>query len=139
VQGVKVIIIDDEKAMHLIMKRMLTKVIEVEIVGSFQETTAAFSYLMNHEVDMIFVDISMPRESGFDFAKRVRESGRQMKLVFVTSHKEYALSAFDVYAFDYIVKPVELERLHQTIKRAISEQLCHDESKVGGVNIDIKN
>ncbi|QGQ99722.1 response regulator [Paenibacillus psychroresistens] len=120
----KVIIIDDEKAMHLIMKRMLSKMVEVEIVGSFQETAAAFSYLITHEVDLIFVDISMPRENGFEFATRVRESGRELKLVFVTSHKEYALSAFEVYAYDYIVKPVESERLQQTVQRAISDKFA---------------
>ncbi|MDB5052430.1 MAG: hypothetical protein JWM44_480 [Bacilli bacterium] len=113
----KVVIINDEKAMHLIMKRMLTKVDEIEIVGSFQETTTAFSYLVNHEVDLIFVDISMPRENGLEFAKRLRESGRLMKLVFVTSYKEYAP------AFDYIVKPVELDRFHKTVHRVLSEKL----------------
>jgi two-component system, LytTR family, response regulator len=117
---VKVVIIDDEKAMHLIMKRMLGKVDEVEIMGSFLETETASSYLTNHDVDMIFMDINMPKESGLEFAGRLRESGRQMKIVFVTSHKEYSLPAFDVYAFDYIVKPVNQERLHQTIQRALS-------------------
>ncbi|MCD9025029.1 response regulator transcription factor [Cohnella silvisoli] len=117
----KVVIIDDERAMHLIMKRMLAKVDEIEIVGSFQETATAYSYLVNHEVDLVFVDISMPREDGMEFAQRLRESGIQTKLVFITSHKEYALYAFDVYAFDYIVKPVAKERLHQTIQRALAE------------------
>ncbi|WP_256759248.1 response regulator [Cohnella sp. WQ 127256] len=118
----KVIIIDDEKAMHLIMNRMLAKASDVEIVGRFFETETAFSYLMNHEVDLVFVDISMPRESGMEFAQRLRENGRQTKLVFVTSHKEYAIYAFDVYAFDYIVKPVDQDRLHKTIQRALTEK-----------------
>jgi two-component system LytT family response regulator len=117
---VKVVIIDDEKAMHLIMKRMLAKVDEVEIVGSFEETSTAYSYLTNHDVDLIFMDINMPKESGLEFAGRLRESGRQMKIVFVTSHKEYSLPAFDVYAFDYIVKPVNQERLYHTVQRALS-------------------
>jgi two-component system LytT family response regulator len=103
------------------MKRMLAKVADVEIVGSFLETATASSYLANHEVDLVFVDISMPRENGLEFAERLRESGRQTKLVFITSHKEYALLAFDVYAFDYIVKPVMQERLHKTIQRALAE------------------
>ena len=119
----KVVIIDDERAMHLIMKRMLAKVEEIEIVGSFKETTTAFSYLVNHEVDLIFLDIRMPRENGLEFAKRLRESGRQIRLVFVTSYKEYAQAAFEVNAYDYIVKPVEQERLHKTVQRVLSEKL----------------
>ncbi|MCD9025030.1 response regulator [Cohnella silvisoli] len=116
----KVIIIDDEKGMHIIMKRMLDKVDEVEIVGSFQETSTAYSFLSNQDVDLIFMDINMPKESGLEFAGRLRERGRQMKIVFVTSHKEYSLPAFDVYAFDYIVKPVNQARLHHTVLRALS-------------------
>jgi two-component system LytT family response regulator len=118
----KVVIIDDEKAMHFIMKRMLAKVEEIEIMGSFQEITTAFSYLVNHEVDLIFLDIRMPRENGLEFAKRLRESGRQMKLVFVTSYKEYAQAAFELNAYDYIVKPVEQGRLHKTVQRVLSEK-----------------
>jgi two-component system LytT family response regulator len=117
---VKVVLIDDEKGMHIIMKRMLGKVDQVEIVGSFQETSTAYSFLTDQDVDLIFMDINMPKESGLEFAGRLRESGRQMKIVFVTSHKEYSLPAFDVYAFDYIVKPVNQARLHHTVQRALS-------------------
>ncbi|SFL98793.1 two component transcriptional regulator, LytTR family [Paenibacillus sp. 1_12] len=118
----KIVVIDDERAMHLIMRRMLGKIEEVHVVGCFVETMTAFSYLENHEVDLLLVDISMPRESGLDFAQRLRERGGRMKIVFVTSHQDYALSAFDVHAYDYIVKPVTQERLHRTIQRALSEQ-----------------
>lgn len=114
----KVILVDDEKAMHLIMKRMLAKMAGIEVVGSFADTAAAFAYVLTHEVDLMFVDVSMPRENGLEFAERVRESGRATKIVFITSHKEYALYAFDVYAFDYIVKPVVQERLYRTVERA---------------------
>lgn len=117
----KVIIIDDEKAMHLIMKRMLAKMSDIEVVGCFSAAKEAYEYLITYEVDMIFVDISMPRENGLEFAERVRERGRDTKIVFITSHKEYALSAFDVYAFDYIVKPVVQERLYRTVERARAE------------------
>ncbi|UKS25928.1 response regulator [Paenibacillus sp. HWE-109] len=116
----KVVIIDDEKAMHLILRRMLAKVNEVEIVGTFQETSTAFSYVNNHEVDLICIDISMPRESGLDFAKRLRANGHLMRLIFVTSYTEFASSAFDVNAYDYILKPIRSERLVRTVQRAIA-------------------
>lgn len=117
----KVIVVDDEKAMHLILKRMLSKLPGLEIAGSFLDTQSASEYLQGHEVDLIFVDISMPKESGLAFVERLRASGRQTKIVFITSHKEYALSAFDVYAFDYMVKPVQQERLHQTVLRVMTQ------------------
>lgn len=121
----KAVIIDDELAMHLILKRMLGKIDKVEVVGSFKETASAFSFLQRHQVDLVFVDIHMPGESGLDFARRLRDHRRQMKLVFVTSHKEYALSAFGVYAYDYIVKPISQKRLNETVERALSEEAAH--------------
>lgn len=124
--NLKVIIVDDEKAMHFIMKRMLAKVDEVEIVGNFHETTAAFSYLLNHDVDLIFLDIKFPGEDGLELAQRLRENGRQMKLVFVTSYEEYASAAFNVQAYDYIVKPVKQDRLHKTVERILSEHQSKD-------------
>ncbi|PQP84410.1 DNA-binding response regulator [Paenibacillus sp. PCH8] len=117
----KVILVDDEKAMHLIMKKMLAKIGEVEVMGAFLDTMAASSYLNDHEVDLIFVDINMPRQSGLEFAEGLRKQGKQIRIVFITSHVEYALSAFDVFAFDYMVKPVKQDRLLQTVHRALAE------------------
>lgn len=117
----KVIIIDDEKSMHIIMERMLKKINPITLIGCFFDTWSAYDFLVGHEVDIIFIDISMPKESGLEFAKRLRDEGRETKIIFVTSHKEYALPAFDVYAFDYIVKPVNQARLQHTIGRLFSE------------------
>ncbi|WP_342433262.1 response regulator transcription factor [Neobacillus sp. FSL H8-0543] len=117
----KVIIVDDEKAMHLILTRMLAKLDGVEVMCCFQETATAFSFLTEHKVDLLFVDINMRGENGLDFSRRVRESGCASKIVFVTSYKEYALAAFDVFAFDYIIKPISEERLRMTVQRAYGE------------------
>jgi len=117
----KIVIIDDERAMHLVLKRMLAKLSGVEITGFFDDTNAAFTYLMDHKVDLILLDINMPRESGLNFAERLRESGIDTKIVFITSHREYAIFAFDVQAYDYIVKPVVQERLHKTVLRKLAE------------------
>lgn len=117
----KILVVDDEKAMHLIMKRMLAKIDGVEVVGSFADTASAEAYLKTVAVDLIFIDINMPKESGMAFAQRLRESGSEVKLVFVTSHTEFALAAFDVYAYDFMVKPVIQERLQHTVRRAMAE------------------
>jgi two-component system LytT family response regulator len=130
----KVVTIDDEKAMHLILRRMLAKMTDVQIVGSFQNTAEAFAYLADHRVDLIFVDISMPRETGLEFADRLRKRDRETKLVFITSHKEFALASFDVYAFDYIVKPVVQERLGDTVRR-VREGMLRSSSATKSSNL----
>ncbi|QGQ94197.1 response regulator [Paenibacillus psychroresistens] len=115
----KVIIVDDEKAMHLIMKTLLSKIPNIEILGLFHDTASAALFLNNHTVNIVFLDISMPKESGMQFARRIAKTSLNLHIVFVTSYKEYALDAFDMYVLDYIVKPVSLERLEKTVKKAI--------------------
>jgi DNA-binding NarL/FixJ family response regulator len=133
----KVVIIDDEKAMHLIMTSILKKIDKVEVVGTFQETKTAFEFLQANEVDIAFIDINMPRESGLDFAKRLRELYINMKLVFVTSHKEYALAAFDVYAYDYMIKPVSKTRVMETVERVLAEKGTNSRDLIGARNTNL--
>lgn len=126
----KVVVIDDDQAMHLIMKRMLAEINEIEIVGVFQETITAFPFVTKSTVDLLFLDINMARESGLDFAKRLRKYGCDIKIVFITSHKEYALPAYEVYAYDYIVKPISKKRLYDTINRVLSEEIEQEKKDI---------
>jgi two-component system LytT family response regulator len=114
----RVIVIDDEKAMHLIMKKMLSKIPDIEIAGCFSDTASASQYIEVHDVHVAFVDISMPQESGMQFAERMAMQHPDLYIIFVTSHKDYALDAFELSALDYIVKPVSLERIEKSITRA---------------------
>jgi two-component SAPR family response regulator len=111
----KIILVDDDKAMLIIMKRMISKIPGIEIVGSFQSPREAFVFLMKNRVDMAFVDINMPEECGLDLAKRILMEGKDIAITFITAHKEYALEAFEMHAFDYIVKPISQSKLENTI------------------------
>lgn len=119
----KIILVDDEKSMLLIMKKMISKIPEIEIAGAFQSASEAYEFIKENRVDMAFLDIKMPEESGLDLAGRIISEFVGIELVFLTSYKEYALEAFDVHAFDYIVKPVSQERLERTIKRAMQRRV----------------
>lgn len=117
----KVILVDDEPMMHLIMRKMLVKLPEVEVAGAFTDTKSAGAFLSeNADIQLAFVDISMPGESGMKFAARMEDSGSQVQIVFVTSHKEYALEAYELSVLDYLVKPVSQERLERTVNRALA-------------------
>jgi len=112
-----VIVVDDEKSMLLIMKKMISKIPDINIVGSFQSPSEAYLFIENNKVDIAFVDINMPEESGLDFVRRVKLEIEDIHIVFLTAHKEYALEAFEVHAFDYIIKPILQLKLENSILR----------------------
>ncbi|MEK6266533.1 MAG: response regulator [Clostridium sp.] len=130
----RVILVDDEKSMLLIMKKMISKIPEVEIVGAFQSSCEAYKFIKENSVDIAFIDIQMPGESGLDLARRIISKLEKIDIVFLTSHKEYALEAFDVYAVDYIVKPILQERLEHTINRSMERRIFPIPYSCGGAS-----
>ncbi|QMV42692.1 response regulator [Cohnella cholangitidis] len=117
----KVILVDDEPVMHLIMRKMLVKFPEVQVAGAFTDTRSAAAFLSeNADVGLAFVDISLSGESGLAFAAELEETGCKAQIVFVTSHKQYALEAFELSVVDYLVKPVSQERLERTVNRVLA-------------------
>lgn len=117
----KVILVDDEPAMHLIMRKMLAKLPDVEVAGAFSDTRSAEAFLVGHpDVELAFVDVSMPKESGLAFASRMESAAERLHIVLVTSHKEFAVDAFELSVLDYLVKPVSQERLERAVNRALA-------------------
>ncbi|OAS19000.1 response regulator [Paenibacillus oryzisoli] len=116
----KVILVDDDTTMHLILNKMLRKLPEVHVVGTFTDTKSAAAFLHAHtDIGLAFVDIAMKGENGMEFAARIGSSGSPVQLVFVTSHKDFALEAYELSVIDYLVKPVSQERLQRAVHRAI--------------------
>jgi two-component SAPR family response regulator len=102
----------------------LDKLPGVEVVGAFTDTQSAASCLSeNPDIGLAFVDISMKEENGMVFVARLESAGSLTQIVFVTSHKDFALEAYELSALDYLVKPVSQERLQRTVNRAMVNQL----------------
>ncbi|WP_158606402.1 response regulator [Paenibacillus ginsengarvi] len=119
----KVILVDDEPTMHLILRKMLAKLSGVQVAGAFTDTKSAASFLLqNADVGLAFVDISMPGESGMAFAHQLDALGSPVQVIFVTSHKQYALEAFELAVLDYLVKPIAQERLQRAVDRALASR-----------------
>lgn len=110
-------LLDDEKAMIIIMKRLLSKIDGIAVSGSFLRGADALKFVGSQAVDVAFVDIQMADGHGVERARQMKAQCPGLQIVFVTSHKDYALDAFEVGAVDYLVKPVSLERLKLTISR----------------------
>lgn len=110
----KAILIDDERLARQELRNLLAIHKEVEIIAECADAAEALNKIRELKPDVIFCDISMPGKSGLEL---VEEISGAVEVVFVTAYDEHALKAFEVNAFDYLLKPVQAERLAETIKK----------------------
>lgn len=113
----KIAICEDNNRESALLKAFIKKHLPDSEINVFDNGTSLLEYLQNSKPDTIFLDIEMPGISGIETARKVREMHSGISLVFITGHSDFALQAFEVYAFDYIVKPVDGERLAHTLDR----------------------
>jgi len=119
----RVLIVDDEELARKVLRELLAVHPEVEIVGEAANGFAAVKLAEELAPDLLFLDIQMPKLSGFEVMELV---GEKIAVVFVTAYDEFALKAFDVHAVDYLLKPVEPARLAEALARA-AQRLQLDE------------
>lgn len=98
---------------------------EVKVIGAADGASEAREFLKSEKVDMIFLDIMMPRVDGFEFLSSLEE--KDFAIIFTTAHSEFALKAIKSGALDYLQKPIDLEELQQAVERARS--YSSDDSK----------
>lgn len=119
----KVLIVDDERLARKDLLSMLAAFPEIEPVGEAEDVPTAIKAIKKLNPDIVFLDIQMPGQSGFDLVEQVDFSGR---IIFVTAYDEYALRAFEINALDYLMKPVTTDRLKKSLERIekeVDEQL----------------
>lgn len=115
----KSLIIDDERLARQELKKLLQKYSEIEILDECSNAVEALEKIPALNPDLIFLDIQMPEMNGFQLLEKLEHVPR---VVFVTAYDEYALQAFDYNALDYLLKPVQPERLDDTIKKILQEK-----------------
>lgn len=84
---------------------------DIEIIKDFDDAPAALEFAKQSSPDLIFLDISMPQLDGISFAKQLRQFGIDSRVIFVTAHREFAVEAFELEAYDYLLKPFSEARL----------------------------
>ncbi len=109
-----VLIVDDERLSRLELKRLLTKFPHVTIVGEANSAKQALTLINTLAIDVIFLDIQMPQMTGLELAETFASN---INFVFCTAFNEHAVDAFSLNAIDYLVKPVNPERLQQTLAK----------------------
>ena len=114
---IRVMIVEDEEQIRNILKKMIEKTSDCEVVSSCGNFAAAINDFIKLRPDVVFMDIDLSGESGLDCAKAITEVDPKVKIIFATAHSEYMANAFEIYAFDYLVKPFDLERIGKTLGR----------------------
>ena len=110
----KALVVDDERLARKELKSMLKKFDNINIIGEASDVKSAIGFTEKFNPDVIFLDIQMPGETGFDFIEKVNTTA---KIIFVTAYDEYAINAFEINALDYLLKPVNATRLQNAIER----------------------
>ncbi len=113
----KVIIADDEPGMRLLLSKALSKIKEVHILAEAESADQVVELVGIHKPQAVFLDVEMGKKTGLEAAKLITDMDPKCMIVFVTAFQEYMPEAFEIYAFDYLVKPFKMERLEETVKR----------------------
>ena len=112
---IKCLVVDDEPPAREILKQHIAGVDALELAGVCANAVEAISFLKDHPVDLIFLDIQMPGMTGFEMLEKL--PAFDFHLVFTTSYDQYALKAFRFSAMDYLLKPIDKDELLRAIEK----------------------
>ncbi|MGH1517673.1 LytR/AlgR family response regulator transcription factor [Chryseobacterium sp. JK1] len=110
------IVVDDEPLARAEMRSLITETSKIDILGEFSNAPSALDFLKDNDVDLIFLDIEMPLVTGLEFAEMLPKGSL---IIFTTAYSQYALKSYELEAVDYLLKPIDTERLQKAIDKAI--------------------
>ena len=119
---IRILIADDDAGMRLVMRKLAQQAEGYELVGEATDGAELIRLYDELKPEVVLMDVEMPEMTGIECARAIQDRDPRTVLVFATAHEEYMRSAFEVYAFDYLVKPFRVERAMQTLER-IRERL----------------
>ncbi len=124
---IQCIIVDDEPVAREILETLLSRIEPIKVICSCKSALEAFNTISTHKIDLIFLDINMPEISGLSFAKSIN---KDIKIIFTTAYREYAVDGFNLQAVDYLLKPISFERLLQAINKYLNESHVEKDGSV---------
>lgn len=124
---IEVVLVDDEQLQLAYMKKLVTQAAEtLELKVEIRQYLSGEAFLFaleDHPTwNLAFLDIEMEELNGMEVARIVREKAPQLELVFATAYAEYAIEGYEVQALDYLLKPINLEKITRVLKRYLEEQ-----------------
>lgn len=113
----KVLLVEDEKPILELMKVIIGRNPHFTIIGAYSNPLEALTNFTELQPDIAFLDVEMPKLNGLELAQRMNDISDRTRIIFTTAYKEYALEAFKVYAFDYLLKPVTPDAIERITAR----------------------
>jgi two-component system LytT family response regulator len=118
---IRAVIIDDESKARDLLKYLIEQSpYEIEVVGMYQSLVKGVEGIKEHQPDVVFLDIEMPKVSGIKILEYIPEP--DFAIIFATAYDNYAIQAFELSALDYLLKPINREKLHRSIEK-VGEQI----------------
>lgn len=131
----RAVLVDDEQLALLQLKRIFEHDIKgVDVVETCSNPHEVVEIVTRHQPDIVFLDIQMPEVNGLKLGERLQSSMPSIEIVFVTAYDRYAVRAFELYAIDYIMKPVHSQRLQLTVQRLSEKIKVKNESQPKEMN-----
>lgn len=115
--AIRVVIADDEEGMRIVLRKLIASAEGFELCGEAKDGIQLLAMVEQYKPQVCFLDVEMPGMSGIECAKAIQDTDPRTILIFATAHEDYMAQAFEVYAFDYIVKPFKVERVMKTLSR----------------------
>lgn len=124
---IRCIIVDDEPLAQRVLEKYITSLSSLELMAKCNDALEAMSYLHEHHVDVMFLDIKMPRLSGLDLLKTLKNPPF---VILTTAFSEYALEGYEYSVIDYLLKPFSSERFLKAINKIIDQKMAKEEHAV---------
>ena len=121
------IIVDDEQTARNILKKYIQDVPSLKLENEFKNAIDALEYIQNHNIDLIFLDIEMPKLSGISLAKIIEN---KTKVIFTTAHREFALEGYELNVVDYLLKPFSFDRFLKAVQRVVKRETQNTETLI---------
>jgi DNA-binding LytR/AlgR family response regulator len=115
---IRCLIVDDEPLALDVLNAYITRIEGLELVGRCENALQAFALMQEQSVDLLFLDIQMPKLDGIEFIKTLQQ---KPKIIFTTAYRDYAIEAFELDAVDYLLKPIPFSRFLKALSKAYSQ------------------
>ena len=118
--AIGVMLIEDEPGMRVLLKKMIERHEAFQVVAESDELSDAVIQFRRVQPEVVFLDVGIKGQNGIECARILCDLNPKVKIIFATAHSEYMSEAFELYAFDYLVKPFNIERISRTLDRISS-------------------